>query len=69
MAYYPVGPIYPAGSTELVEGEYDAGARFGAGLLRTTFLLHLLDALPMLLSLQSCRSQCPRNSAEGELHG
>uniref|UniRef100_A0A2K5SBU6 DAZ-associated protein 2 n=1 Tax=Cebus imitator TaxID=2715852 RepID=A0A2K5SBU6_CEBIM len=31
MAYYPVGPIYPAGSTGLVEGEYDAGARFGAG--------------------------------------
>ncbi|XP_036311798.1 DAZ-associated protein 2 isoform X1 [Pipistrellus kuhlii] len=31
MAYYPVGPIYPPGSTVLVEGGYDAGARFGAG--------------------------------------
>lgn len=31
MAYYPVGPIYPPGSAVLVEGGYDAGARFGAG--------------------------------------
>uniref|UniRef100_A0A8D0WU62 DAZ-associated protein 2 n=1 Tax=Sus scrofa TaxID=9823 RepID=A0A8D0WU62_PIG len=31
MAYYPVGPIYPPGSTVLVEGGYDTGARFGAG--------------------------------------
>ncbi|XP_055255575.1 DAZ-associated protein 2-like [Moschus berezovskii] len=31
MAYYPVGPIDPPGSTVLVEGGYDAGARFGAG--------------------------------------
>uniref|UniRef100_A0A8C9G9L4 DAZ-associated protein 2 n=1 Tax=Piliocolobus tephrosceles TaxID=591936 RepID=A0A8C9G9L4_9PRIM len=31
MAYYPVSPIYPPGSTVLVEGGYDAGARFGAG--------------------------------------
>lgn len=31
MAYYPVGPIYPPGSTVVVEGGYDAGARFGAG--------------------------------------
>ncbi|XP_006900281.1 PREDICTED: DAZ-associated protein 2 isoform X2 [Elephantulus edwardii] len=31
MAYYPVGPIYPPGSAVLVEGAYDAGARFGAG--------------------------------------
>uniref|UniRef100_A0A9L0T4P1 DAZ-associated protein 2 n=1 Tax=Equus caballus TaxID=9796 RepID=A0A9L0T4P1_HORSE len=31
MAYYPVGPIYPPGSTVLVDGGYDAGARFGAG--------------------------------------
>lgn len=31
MAYYPVSPIYPPGSAVLVEGGYDAGARFGAG--------------------------------------
>lgn len=31
MAYYPVGPIHPPGSTVLVEGGYDAGARLGAG--------------------------------------
>lgn len=31
MAYYPLGPIYPPDSTVLVEGGYDAGARFGAG--------------------------------------
>uniref|UniRef100_A0A8C4V4P9 DAZ-associated protein 2 n=1 Tax=Falco tinnunculus TaxID=100819 RepID=A0A8C4V4P9_FALTI len=31
MAYYPVGPMYPPGSTVLVEGGFDAGARFGAG--------------------------------------
>ncbi|CAO2600819.1 DAZ-associated protein 2 [Lemmus lemmus] len=31
MAYYPVGPIYPPGSAVLVEGGYDAGARFGTG--------------------------------------
>lgn len=31
MAYYPVGPVYPPGSTVLVEGGFDAGARFGAG--------------------------------------
>ncbi|KAL0626621.1 LOW QUALITY PROTEIN: Protein GVQW1 [Plecturocebus cupreus] len=69
MAYYLVGPIYPAGSTVLVEGGYDADDRFGAGLPLGTLLFHL-DALPMLLSLQSCRSQCPRNSAEEELlHG
>ncbi|KAL4655614.1 DAZ-associated protein 2 [Arapaima gigas] len=31
MAYYPMGPVYPPGSTVLVEGGFDAGARFGAG--------------------------------------
>ncbi|XP_036189743.1 DAZ-associated protein 2-like isoform X2 [Myotis myotis] len=32
MAYYPVGPIYPPVQPPvLVEGGYDAGARFGAG--------------------------------------
>ncbi|XP_017404572.1 DAZ-associated protein 2-like isoform X1 [Cebus imitator] len=31
MAYYSVSPIYPPGSTVLVEGGYNAGARFGAG--------------------------------------
>ncbi|TFK03461.1 DNA repair protein RAD52-like protein [Platysternon megacephalum] len=31
MAYYPVGAVYPPGSTVLVEGGFDAGARFGAG--------------------------------------
>ncbi|XP_028654368.1 DAZ-associated protein 2 [Erpetoichthys calabaricus] len=31
MAYYPVGPLYHPGSTVLVEGAYDAGARFGTG--------------------------------------
>ncbi|CDQ65689.1 DAZ-associated protein 2-like [Oncorhynchus nerka] len=29
MAYYPMGAMYPPGSTVLVEGGYDAGARFG----------------------------------------
>ncbi|KAJ8409193.1 hypothetical protein AAFF_G00242140 [Aldrovandia affinis] len=31
MAYYPMGALYPPGSTVLVDGGYDAGARFGAG--------------------------------------
>nr|XP_044999438.1 DAZ-associated protein 2-like [Jaculus jaculus] len=31
LAYDPIGPINPPGSTVLVEGGYDAGARFGAG--------------------------------------
>ncbi|XP_018581551.1 DAZ-associated protein 2 [Scleropages formosus] len=31
LAYYPMGPVYPPGSTVLVEGAFDAGARFGAG--------------------------------------
>ncbi|XP_043939382.1 DAZ-associated protein 2 isoform X2 [Protopterus annectens] len=31
MAYYPVGPLYPPGSTVIIDGAYDAGARFGAG--------------------------------------
>ncbi|XP_075708051.1 DAZ-associated protein 2 isoform X2 [Rhinoderma darwinii] len=31
MAYYPIGPMYPPGSTVLVDGGFDAGARFGAG--------------------------------------
>ncbi|XP_076133659.1 DAZ-associated protein 2 [Alosa pseudoharengus] len=29
MAYYPMGAVYPPGSTVLVEGGFDAGARFG----------------------------------------
>lgn len=29
MAYYPVGALYPPGSTVLVDGGFDAGARFG----------------------------------------
>ncbi|CAH2224561.1 DAZ-associated 2 [Pelobates cultripes] len=35
MAYYPIGPVYPPGSTVLVEGGYDAGARFGHGSAAT----------------------------------
>ncbi|KAF7240370.1 DAZ-associated protein 2, partial [Varanus komodoensis] len=31
VAFYPVGPVYPPGSTVLVEGAYDAGARFAPG--------------------------------------
>uniref|UniRef100_A0A2K5DCP5 DAZ-associated protein 2 n=1 Tax=Aotus nancymaae TaxID=37293 RepID=A0A2K5DCP5_AOTNA len=31
MAYYSVSPIYPSGSTVLMEGGYNAGARFRAG--------------------------------------
>uniref|UniRef100_A0A672MGG5 DAZ-associated protein 2 n=1 Tax=Sinocyclocheilus grahami TaxID=75366 RepID=A0A672MGG5_SINGR len=29
MAYYQMGPMYPHGSTVMVEGGFDAGARFG----------------------------------------
>uniref|UniRef100_A0A8C5LV39 DAZ-associated protein 2 n=1 Tax=Leptobrachium leishanense TaxID=445787 RepID=A0A8C5LV39_9ANUR len=35
MAYYPIGPVYPPGSTVLVEGGFDAGARFGHGSTQT----------------------------------
>lgn len=28
VAFYPVGPVYPPGSAVLVEGGFDAGARF-----------------------------------------
>lgn len=31
MAYYPMGAVYPHGSTVMVESGYDAGARFTAG--------------------------------------
>ncbi|KAJ8258951.1 hypothetical protein COCON_G00179630 [Conger conger] len=31
MAYYPMGPVYAPGSTVLIEGGFDAGARFGPG--------------------------------------
>ena len=31
MAYYPMGAVYPHGSTVMVEGGFDAGARFTAG--------------------------------------
>lgn len=31
VAYYPMGPVYPPGSTVLLEGGFDAGARFGPG--------------------------------------
>lgn len=29
LAYYPIGPVYPPGSTVIVDGGFDAGARFG----------------------------------------
>lgn len=31
MAYYPMGAMYPPGSTVMVDGGFDAGARFAAG--------------------------------------
>lgn len=31
MAYYSMGPVYPPGSTVMMEGGYEAGARFGPG--------------------------------------
>lgn len=31
MAYYPMGAVYPPGSTVMVESGFDAGARFTAG--------------------------------------
>lgn len=31
VAFYPVGPVYPPGSAVLVEGGFDAGARFATG--------------------------------------
>ncbi len=31
MAYYQMGPMYPPGSAVMVDGGYDAGARFGPG--------------------------------------
>ncbi|KAM6976424.1 DAZ-associated protein 2 [Aplochiton taeniatus] len=31
MTYYHMGAMYPPGSTVLVDGGFDAGARFGAG--------------------------------------
>ncbi|KAK9954481.1 hypothetical protein ABG768_016543 [Culter alburnus] len=31
MAYYQMGPVYPPGSTVMMEGGFDAGARFGPG--------------------------------------
>lgn len=51
-AYYPVGFTYPTGSTVLVEGGNDSGARFGAGTTAGNIPLHLLDTLQMALGLQ-----------------
>lgn len=31
MAYYQMGPVYPHGSTVMVESGFDAGARFTGG--------------------------------------
>ncbi|KAF0035870.1 hypothetical protein F2P81_011182 [Scophthalmus maximus] len=31
MAYYPMGAMYPHGSTVMVDGGFDAGARFTGG--------------------------------------
>ena len=31
MAYYPMGAVYPPGSTVMVESGFDAGARFTTG--------------------------------------
>lgn len=31
MAYYPMGAVYPPGSTVMVDGGFDGGARFTAG--------------------------------------
>lgn len=31
MAYYQMGPVYPPGSTVMVEGGFDAGARYTGG--------------------------------------
>lgn len=31
MAYYPMGAMYPPGSTVMVDGGFDTGARFTAG--------------------------------------
>lgn len=31
MAYYQMGPVYPPGSTVMVDGGFDAGARFTGG--------------------------------------
>lgn len=31
VAFYPVGPVYHPGSTVLVDGGFDAGARFATG--------------------------------------
>lgn len=31
MAYYPMGALYPPCSTVMMEGGFDAGARFTAG--------------------------------------
>lgn len=31
MAYYPMGPMYPPGSTVMVDSGFDTGARFSAG--------------------------------------
>nr|XP_057907712.1 DAZ-associated protein 2 [Doryrhamphus excisus] len=31
LAYYPMGAVYPPGSTVMVEGGFDSGARFTAG--------------------------------------
>ncbi|NXF00014.1 DAZP2 protein, partial [Menura novaehollandiae] len=31
VAYFPLGQVYPPGSTVLLEGGFDTGARFGTG--------------------------------------
>nr|DBA23979.1 TPA: hypothetical protein GDO54_011689 [Pyxicephalus adspersus] len=31
LAYYPIGPVHLPGSTVIVDGGFDAGARLGAG--------------------------------------
>lgn len=52
VAYYPMGPVYPPGSTVLVEGGFDAGARFGPGAnasIPVSRLKHLAVVIFMFL--------------------
>ncbi|KAK2510132.1 hypothetical protein MC885_017577, partial [Smutsia gigantea] len=64
MAYYPVGPIYPPGSAVLVEGGYDAGARFGAGATAGNIPVTALCPVNLIFSLQPPPPGCPPNAAQ-----
>lgn len=53
LAYYPIGPVYPPGSTVIVDGGFDAGARFGHGN-NASVPVRILSSVCLLFCCHCC---------------